>query len=116
MAYDINLSAALTKIKNINFYKVFNKFTKLFDNYIINDDFNFEPSNTTLKGFLDSNMLYNLIKGYTCFKGKSSLTDLILTNRKFSLKYSQSFETSLSDHYHMVYNMLKNAFQKSEPN
>ena len=62
------------------------------------------------------NVLYDLIKGYTCFKGNSSLIDLILTNRKFSFKYSQSFETSLSDHHHMVYNMLKNAFQKSEPN
>ena len=78
-------------------------------------DFNLEPSDTTLKHFLDSNGLYNLIKGHTCFKGKGSLIDLILTNRKFSFKNTQSFETGLSDHHHMVYTMLKTTFQKSEP-
>ena len=77
-------------------------------------DFNLEPSDTTLKHFLDSNGLYNLIKGHTCFKGKGSLIDLILTNRKFSFKNTQSFETGLSDHHHMVYTMLKTTFQKSE--
>ena len=90
-------------------------FTKLFDNYIIMGEFNLEPSDTTLKHFLDSNGLYNLIKGHTCFKGKGSLIDLILTNRKFSFKNTQSFETGLSDHHHMVYTMLKTTLQKSEP-
>ena len=88
---------------------------KLFDNYIIIGDFNLEPSNTTLKHFPDSNGLYNLIKGHTCFKGKGSLIDLILTNRKCAFKNTQSFETGLSDHHHMVYTMLKTTFQKSEP-
>ena len=94
---------------------IIDHFTKLFDNYIIIGDFNLEPSDTTLKHFLDSNGLYNLIKGHTCFKGKGSLIDLILTNRKFSFKNTQSFETGLSDHHHMVYTMLKTTFQKSEP-
>ena len=78
-------------------------------------DFNLEPSDTTLKHFLDSNGLYNLIKGHICFKGKGSLIDLILSNRKFSFKNAQSFETGLSDNHHMVYTMLKTTFQKSEP-
>ena len=39
-------------------------------------DFILEPSNKTLKQFLGSNGLYNLIKGHTCFKGKGSLIDL----------------------------------------
>ena len=56
-----------------------------------------------------------LIKGPTCFKGKGSLIDLILTNRKFSFKNTQSFQTGLNDHHHMVYTMLKATFQKSEP-
>ena len=43
------------------------------------------------------------------------MIDLVLTNRKFSFKNNQSFETSLSDHHHMVYTMLKTTFQKSEP-
>ena len=94
---------------------IIDHFTKLFDNYIIIGDFNLEPSNTTVKHFLDSNRLHNLIKRHTCFKGKGSLINLILTNRKFSFKNTQSFETGLNDHHHMVYIMLKTAFQKSEP-
>ena len=31
--------------------------TKLFDNYVLIDDFNMEPNNTILKHFLDSNVL-----------------------------------------------------------
>ena len=65
---------------------IIDHFTKLFDNYIIIGDFNLEPSNTTVKHFLDSNRLHNLIKRHTCFKGKGSLINLILTSRKFSLK------------------------------
>ena len=55
----------------------------MFDIYIIIVDFNLEPSNITLKHFGGSNGLYDLIKGHTCFKGKGSLIDLIVTNRKF---------------------------------
>ena len=66
------------------FSKLINKyhrsFTKVFDYYITIGDFNLEPSDTTLKHFLDSDGLHNLIKGHTCFKGKGSLIDLILTN------------------------------------
>ena len=94
---------------------IIDHFTKRFDNYIIIGDFNLEPSNTTLKYFLDSNGLHYLIKGHTCFQGKGSLIDLILTNRKFSFKNIQSFETGLSDHHHMLYTKLKTTFQKSEP-
>ena len=94
---------------------IIDHFTKPFDNYIIIGDLNLEPSDTTPKHFLDSNGLYNLIKGHTCFKGKDSLIDLILTNRKFSFKITKSFQTGLSDHHHMVYTMLKTTFQKSEP-
>ena len=86
---------------------IINHFTKLFDNCIIIGDFNLEPSDIILKHFLDSNRLHNLIKGNTCFKGKGSLIDLILINRKFSFKNTQSVETGFSDHHHMVYTMSK---------
>ena len=117
MACDINLSTSLTK--QWIFSKLLNKYhrsfyEKFWQLYII-VDFNLEPSNTTLKYFLDSNGLHNSTKGHNCFKGKDSLIDLILTNRKFSFKNTQSFETGLSDHHHMVYTMLKTTFQKSEP-
>ena len=51
----------------------------------------------------------------TCFKGKGSCIDLILTNRKFSFKTSTSCETGLSDHHHLIYSKLKTIFHKEEP-
>ena len=116
MACDINLSTSFTK--QWIFSKLLNKYhrsfyEKFWQLYII-VDFNLEPSNTTLKHFLDSNGLHNSTKGHNCFKGKDSLIDLILTNRKFSFKNTQSFVTGLSDHHHMVYTMLKTTFLKSE--
>ena len=49
---------------------------------------------------LNEHDLINLIKNNTCFKGKSSCIDLILTNRKLSFKNSTSIETGLSNHHH----------------
>ena len=76
-------------------------------------DFNIERSNPP-KLFLNSNNLYNLIKSNTCFKGKGSCIDLFLTNRKYSFKFSGSFETGISDHHQMIYTMklLKTTFAK----
>ena len=78
-------------------------------------DFNLESGNTILTNFLDSNNLTNLIKTNTCFKGKGSSIDLILTNRKYSFKNTSSYETGLSDHHHMIYIMLKSSFVNIEP-
>ena len=66
-------------------------------------------------GFLDSNSLTNLIKTITCFKGKGSCIDLILTNRKFSFKFTSTYETGFSDHHHMMYTMLNSCFQNTKP-
>ena len=77
-------------------------------------DFNIEQSDPSLKAFLNSSNLYNLIKSNTCFKGKGSCIDLFLTNRKYSLKFSGSYETGISDHRHMIYTMLKFRFNNAE--
>ena len=58
--------------------------------------------------------LFNLIKANTCFKGKGTYIDLILTNKKYSFKHSPTFETGLSDHHHLVYSMLKTRFKREE--
>ena len=63
-----------------------------------------------LRVFLDSNKLTNLIKTNTSFKGKGSSIDLIFTNRKYSFKYTSSYETGLSDHHHMIYTVLKPSY------
>ena len=65
-------------------------------------DFNIEQSDPSLKAFLSSN---NLIKSNTYFKGKGSCIDLFLTNRKYSFKFSGSYETSPYD-LHNVKNLF----------
>ena len=64
---------------------------------------------------METNGFINLIKSNTCFNGKSSCTDPILTNRKYSFKYSNSVETGIGDHHHLIYTMLKTTFSKAEP-
>ena len=66
-----------------NLIKMTDLFTDTYDNYLIMGDFNMEPSDPSLKAFLNSNNLYNLIKSNTCFKGKDSCIDLFLTNKKY---------------------------------
>ena len=90
--------------------EIIDHFATKYDNHLIMGDFNMEPNNCMFKSFLDSNNLTNLIKTNTCFKGKGSSIDLILTNRKYSFKYTSSYETGLSDHHHLIYTMLKSSF------
>ena len=78
-------------------------------------DFNMEPNNRMFKSFLGSNNLTNLIKTNTCFKGKVSSIELILTNRKYSFKYTSAYEMGLNDHHHMIYKMMKSSFINIEP-
>ena len=73
------------------------------DNHFILGNFNLEPTDTVLMGFLGSNSITHLIKTNTCFKGKGSCMDLILTNRTFFFKVTFTYEARLSDHHHMFY-------------
>ena len=75
-------------------------------------DFNSQPTDSIMKDFMYANGFINLIKSNTCFKGKGSCIDLILTNRKYSFKHSNSVETGISDHHHLIYTMLKITFSK----
>ena len=60
--------------------EIIDHFSSIYDNYI---NVNMEPSNSVLKIFMQSHNLFNLIKSNTCFKGRGSCIDLILTNQKF---------------------------------
>lgn len=55
-----------------NVTRMINYFANTYDNSFIMGDFNMEPSDASLKAFLDSNNLYNVIKSDTCLKGKWS--------------------------------------------
>ena len=91
-------------------------FSVTYDNHVIIGDFNLEPPTGLLKHFINSNaLLFNLIKVNTCFKGKRTCIDLILTSRKYSFKNTNTFETMLRDHHHMIYTMFKSTFEKAEP-
>ena len=90
-------------------------FSKAYDNYFIIGDFNLEPHDKRLGYFLNSSNLVNLVKTNICFKGNGSCIDLILSNRKYSLKNTTSYETGLNDHHHMILTMLKFTFQQKEP-
>ena len=97
--------------------EIIDHFATKYDNHLIMGDFNMEPNNRMFKSFLESNNLTTLIKTNTCFKGKESSIDLILTNRKYLFKYTSSYEKGLSDHHHhhMIYTMSKSSFINIEP-
>ena len=85
------------------------------NNFIVIGDFKSQPTDSIVKDFMEANGLTNLIKSNTCSKGKGSCIDLILTNRKYYFKHSNSIEAGISDHHHLIYTMLKTAFSKAEP-
>ena len=56
------------------------------------------------------------MKHNTCVKyDGGSCIDLLITNLKFLFMKTNSFETGLSDHDHMIYTILKTKFEKFEP-
>ena len=57
-----------------------------YHNKVALGDFNPGLSSPSLLSFMDSQSSVSLIKNKTCFKGKGSCFDLILTNRKYSFK------------------------------
>ena len=95
-----------------NLSSIADRYSTIYDNYIFLGDFNMEPNCPALTSFMQSFNLFNLIKTNTCFKGKGSRIDLILTNRKCCFKHSSTLETGLSDHHHFVYSMLKTYFKR----
>ena len=69
-----------------------------------------------MKDFLQEHKFYYMTKQNTCFKGEGgSGIDLLIANSKFSFMKTNSFETGLSDHHHLIYTILKTKFEKFEP-
>ena len=85
-----------------------------YEKVIVLSDFNIEAENKAMKDFLQEHTFYNMMKQNTCFKGdRGSCIDLLITNSKFSFMKTNSFETGLSDHHHMMYTILKTKFDDS---
>ena len=86
-----------------------------YDNKLVLEAFNLKLNNPILLDFLNDYDFTNLIKRNICFKGDGSCIDLVLTNRKFLFTFATIFETSLSDHHHLIFSLIKTTFQKEEP-
>ena len=82
--------------------------------FLVLGDFNTDPSHTQFSAFMEYYNYCNLIKNSTCVKGDGLCIDLILTNIKHCFKNASSFETGISDHYNLIYSMLKITFEKEE--
>ena len=78
-------------------------------------EFNESETSPALASFLDEQKCKN-IKIKTCFKSvKGSCIDLILRSRPSLHQYTNVFETAISDHYLLIYTMLKSIYAKMEP-
>ena len=57
---------------------------------------------------MSNQCLSNLIKDPTCFKSADrSMIDLLLTMNKYLFQKTNSFETGISDHHHLIAKFLK---------
>ena len=91
-------------------------YSKEYENLIIMGDFNEEVVQTDLSNFMSNFKLFNLIKQPTCYKSSDGkCIDLILTNKNRSFQKSNSFETGISDHHHLIYTMFRLTYEKSPP-
>ena len=91
-------------------------FYKDYDNVILLGDFNDTVAGAEISSLIANQGLHSFISGPTCFKSSDGrCIDLILSNRKYSLQKSQSFETGLSDFHHLIYTMLKSTFTQLPP-
>ena len=91
-------------------------YSKTHENFIVLGDFNMEVNEQPMKSLIDSHDLYSLISDPTCFKNPDGrCIDLILTNKKYNFKYSQTFDTGESDFHSMIYTMFKSTFAKLPP-
>ena len=80
-------------------------YSKNYENICIIGDFKATPSNPSLIQFFENQNLKNLVKNPTCFKSlQGSTIDLILTNNIYLFQKTQSFETRISDHHHLIHN------------
>ena len=79
-------------------------------------DFNCEPQESVIGGFMDSYNLPSLVKSPACFKSDSPrCIDLILTNRKRSFQNTVVIHTGLSDFHAMIVTVLKSGYWKKGP-
>ena len=106
----INLQTSCrTKERFFRLYLI-DDFSDKYEIFLVMGNFNSQADNELLRNVKEINGPSNLIKGNTCYRGRESCNDLVLTNRTYLLKISCSFETGLSDHCPLIYIRLKTTF------
>lgn len=91
-------------------------YSKDYESLIIMGDFNDTPTCSSISSFMTSYGLYSMLNTPTCFKSPGGrCIDLILTNKKHSFQKTQSVETGISDHHHLICTMLKQTFDRAPP-
>ena len=91
-------------------------YLKTYEDFIVIDEFNESETSPALDSFLEEQKCTN-IKNKTCFKSvKGSGIDLNLTSRPSLHQFKNVFQTGISDHYLLIYTMLKSTYTKIEPN
>ena len=83
------------------------------ENIVILGDFSMEPEDPKMTPLIEDYSLHYLFRKPTCYKTKNGrCIDLILTNKEHSFLMDRSFETGFSDHYHLIYTILKSTYTK----
>ena len=97
--------------------KILDTQMKIYGNFLIVRDFNFEMTESVMENFCGTYHLHNVIKDPTCFKNpdKSSYIDLLLTNFPKSFLKLQTLETGLSDFHKLTLAVLKIHYKKQNP-
>ena len=79
-------------------------------------DFNEVATQSEVASFMTNFSLSSLFHDPTCFKSSDGrCIDLILSNKRRSFQKSNSFETGISDHHHLVYTMFRSKYTKASP-
>ena len=105
--------------QNINFFQLseaLDIYSKHDENICIFGDFKAIPENNHMINFMSNQFLSNLIKDSTCFKSVNGSTiDLFLATNKYPSKKTNSFETGISDHHHLIATVLKTTYERCLP-
>ena len=88
-------------------------FSNAYDKFVLMGNFNGHHHDNAMKDSIKVDGLINLTKGNTYFKGQGFCPDLILTNRSFSFKLSNSYETGIGNYHHLIYSMLNSNLYNS---
>ena len=115
----IELNVSTKKYALISIYRppeALDIYSKHYENIYIFGDFNATPKNNHMINFMSNQCLSNLIKGSNCLKSANgSTTDLFLTTNKYLFQKTNSFETGISDHHHLIATVLKTPYERFPP-